>query len=73
MLSQGVLGRLLAYLLVVGKGPVVLPLASVCLLPGYLVSAFVLSLILTGNPNMVPGHQTIVTSFGRKSGHRRWG
>jgi hypothetical protein len=54
-----------------GKGPVVLPPTSVCLLPGYLVPGFVLSQILTENPNMVPGHQTTVTSSGRKSGLQR--
>lgn len=72
MPSQDVLARLLAYLLMAGKGPMMLSLASVHLLPGYFMSAFVLSLILTGNPNMVPGHQTIVTSSGRKRGLRRW-
>lgn len=73
MSSQGVLARLLAHLLMAGKGHVVLPLASVCLLSGYLVPAFVLSQILIRTPNMVPGHQTMVTSSGRKSSLRRWG
>lgn len=57
MPSYSILAMLLVYPLMAGKGPVVLPLTSVCLLPGYLVPAFVLSQILTENPNMVPGHQ----------------
>lgn len=73
MPSYSILAMLLVYLLMAGKGPVVLPLTSVCLLPGYLVPAFVLSQILTENPNMVPGHHTMVTSLGRKSGLQRWG
>lgn len=32
------------------------------------MSAFVWFLIVIGNLNMVPGHQTVVTSSGRKSG-----
>lgn len=73
MLSYSVLARLLAYLLMAGKGLVVSPLTSACLLPEYLVPALVLFHNLTENPNMVPGHQTTVTSSGRKSRLRRWG